>query len=207
VLCVGRCLVLWPYLLGSGVFESLKRCLPAVQLVWDVVVLLGESWSSQKDKSRKLFIWFGLRKKTSVLREKACDCAKVNKKLRWTLLVTFKGSLLPKPAFHQTLLEYGKSPRRQWVTGTVICGQSPRMGAKCSEVPKGLWSQLSLVAFMWSRPGGGGKGEMLGTTSEVSSLLQWRIFSLWSHALWRSAQSSPWIQRKLKRMRVCTDKL
>lgn len=38
------------------------------------------SWRYQK--KRKLLIWFGLINKTSLLCEKACGCAKVNKTLR-----------------------------------------------------------------------------------------------------------------------------
>lgn len=59
----------------------------------------------------------------------------------------------------------GSSPR-------VIRAPCPCMEAKCLEIPKCLRSQLSLVPFMWSGPGGGGKGEMLEITSEVSPLLQ-----------------------------------
>lgn len=59
----------------------------------------------------------------------------------------------------------GSSPR-------VIRAPCPCMEAKCSDIPKCLWSQLSLFPFMWSGPGGGGKGEMLEITSEVSPFLQ-----------------------------------
>lgn len=62
---------------------SLKRRSAALQLAGDISgVVIWEDLGLPERKKRKLFIWFGLINKTSLLCAKACGCAKVNKTLR-----------------------------------------------------------------------------------------------------------------------------
>lgn len=132
---------------------------------------------------------------------------KFNKKLRWTLLVMFKGTLLPKTAFHQILLGYWKSPCHQWVMHVVICRLCPSLhGSQMFRDTYISWvpavPHFFHVVSPWRRREGWRAGDHLGSFQS----LHYRIFSLLSHPLCSCAQRSPWIQRKLKSIRVSTDK-